>query len=137
LWRWRVEAAGPEHLTFVLRTIAWVDGHLATPAYVAQAFTGTALILLEKLSFLHTAWLVSGVALYIVIAVGAPLVYVPMVRKQMATAERFEASPDDAMTRTSYMAASARSRAFGLGIVALTVVIVLLMVVKPVLWSAG
>jgi uncharacterized membrane protein len=121
----------------VLRTVAWVDGHLATPAYVAQAFTGIALIVLEKISFLHTAWLLGGVAIYAMIAIGAPVVYVPMVRKQLALAEQLEASPGDPDRRAAYTEASARARGFGLGIVALTVVIVFLMVVKPTLWSAG
>jgi uncharacterized membrane protein len=136
-WRWRAESAGREHLTFVLRTVSWVEGHLATPAYVAQAFTGFALILLEKIRFLHTAWLLSGVAIYAVIAVGAPVVYVPLVRRQMELAERTESTPGDVATLASYRDASARSRRFGLAIVFLTIVIVYLMVAKPVMWSAG
>jgi uncharacterized membrane protein len=135
LWRRRAETAGPEHLVFVLRTVGWVDGRLATPAYVAQAVTGVALILLEGLSVLHTPWLLVGVGIYVIIAVAAPAVYVPLVRKQMALAEAMQSNPGDPRALGDYAAASARSRTVGLAIVALTIAIVYFMVVKPPLWS--
>jgi uncharacterized membrane protein len=137
LWRWRAESVGREHLAFVLRTVGWVDGHLATPAYVAQAVTGTILIFLERIRFLHAAWLLAGVVIYAVIALGAPLVYVPIVKAQLDLADRLERDPQNEQLITSYSQTSARSRRIGLAIVGLTIVIVYLMVQKPALWSAG
>ena len=35
LWAYRADKA-PEHRSYILDTISWVDGHLATPAFIAQ-----------------------------------------------------------------------------------------------------
>jgi Predicted integral membrane protein (DUF2269) len=137
LWRRRAETMAREHLVFTLETVGWVDSRIATPAYISQAVTGTVIIALTGINIFHTAWLLTGVAIYVVIAVGAPVVYVPLVRRQLELATRLEADPQDASARDAYEEASSRSRTVGLAIVALTVAVVYFMVVKPTLWSAG
>jgi uncharacterized membrane protein len=122
---------------FVLRTVSWVDRHLATPSFMVQAATGTALVLLLRLRFWHTAWLLGGVGLYALTAVFAITVYAPVIRRQIALAERAAADPADPAVEADYRRTAARARTLGLAAVALTLAIVFLMVVKPALWSAG
>ena len=121
----------------MLRGISWVDAHLATPAYMAQAITGITLILLLGTSFIHTAWLLVGVSLYVVLVLFAVIVYAPVVRSQIEGAERVAAQPSDAQASADYRAIAARARGFGILAIVLTVAIVFFMVVKPALWSVG
>lgn len=137
LWLSRAERSGPAVRAFVLRTTSWVDGHLATPAFMVQAVTGVALILLLRIRFLHTAWLLSGVSLYVVTAVFAITVYAPVVRRQIALAEHLAGRPDDPAAVEEYASVSRRARALGIAAILLTVAILVFMIVKPALWSAG
>jgi uncharacterized membrane protein len=137
LWNAQAERADPGVRAFVLRTVSWVDGHLATPAFIVQAFTGIALVLLLRLRFWHTAWLLTGVAIYVVTAIFAIMVYAPVVRRQIDLAERVAADPSDASLGTEYAAVAGRARAMGITAGVLTVAILYFMIVKPTLWSAG
>ncbi len=137
LWLFRAEKAGPRHRAFVLRTTSWVDGHLATPAFMVQAVSGVVLLLLEHLRFLHTAWLLAGVSIYVVTAVFAVTLYAPLVRRQIALAERLAEDPGNRALSADYTAVAARARAFGVTAIMLTIAILYFMIVKPVLWSAG
>jgi uncharacterized membrane protein len=134
LWTALGDRGTPAERVFAIRGIRWVDNHLATPAFVAQAITGISLILLLGISFLHTAWLLCGVALYVVLVAFAMAVYAPVVRAQAEAAERAASDPPAA---AEYAEISGRSRAFGVIALVLTVAIVYFMVVKPALWSAG
>lgn len=42
MWAARAEGTKPDVRAFVLETVSWVDGHLATPAFMIQAVTGGA-----------------------------------------------------------------------------------------------
>jgi uncharacterized membrane protein len=68
LWRRRAETMAREHLVFTLETVGWVDSRIATPAYISQAVTGTVIIALTGINIFHTAWLLTGVAIYVVIS---------------------------------------------------------------------
>jgi hypothetical protein len=70
-------------------------------------------------------------------------VYAPVLRRQVALAERLEAAGDgaggdgaggDAATATEYAAVARRSTVLGIGVTLVVVLIVVLMVVKPSLW---
>jgi uncharacterized membrane protein len=137
LWLVRAEKAGPQHRAFVLRTTSWVDGHLATPAFILQAVTGVVLVLLQRWRFFHTAWLLTGVAIYVATAVFAVTLYAPVVRRQIALAERLAEASEDQAVSVEYSVVAARARAFGIAAIVLTIAILYLMIVKPTLWSAG
>jgi len=137
MWLFRGERAGAEVRAFVLRTISWVDGRLATPAFMVQAVTGTALILLLKLRFLHTAWLLAGIGVYMLLTAFAVGVYAPTVRRQITLAERVATDPANSDLGAEYEGVASRARAFGMLAIALTLAILYFMVVKPKLWSAG
>ena len=136
-WNARAEGADPGVRAFVLRTVSWVDNHLATPAFIVQAATGIALVLLLRLRFWHTAWLLTGVAIYVVTAVFAMTVYAPAVRRQIDLAERIAANPADHGLEAEYAAVAGRARAMGITAGLLTLAILYFMIVKPTLWSAG
>jgi uncharacterized membrane protein len=137
MWLARAERMSPEMRAFVLRTTSWVDGHLATPAFIVQAFTGVALLLLLRISFIHTAWLITGVAIYVVVAIFAMTTYAPVVRRQIEVAERVAEARSDPALAEEYAVVSRRARAMGVVAVVLTVAILYFMIVKPTLWSAG
>jgi uncharacterized membrane protein len=137
MWLSRGERAGAEVRAFVLRTISWVDGRLATPAFMVQAVTGTALILFLKLRFLHTTWLLAGIGIYVVLTAFAIGVYAPTVRRQVTLAERVATEPSNRDLSTEYGGVARRARAFGMLAIALTLAILYFMIVKPSLWSSG
>ena len=137
MWLARGERMGPELRAFVLETVSWVDNHLATPAFMVQAITGTALILLLKLRFLHTAWLLTGIGVYIVTTVFAVGFYAPVIRRQIALAEQVARDPGDGAEAAEYGPVAARARWMGIVALALTMAILYFMIVKPTLWSAG
>src|SRR5437870_3845182 len=79
VWLSQGERAGPEFRAFALRSISWVDRHLATPAFMVQSLTGMALVLLLRIPFFHTGWLLAGVGIYVATAVFAVVAYAPVV----------------------------------------------------------
>jgi uncharacterized membrane protein len=134
LWAYRADKA-PEHRSYILDTISWVDGHMATPAYITQAFTGIALILVAEWDFFDTAWLLTGVILYVLTTVVAIVVYAPTVRRHRAAAAALHPSPGDAALQAAYASAAATSRTQGIVVTIMTLGIVFLMVWKPALWN--
>jgi uncharacterized membrane protein len=137
MWATLGEKAGPAQRAFAIRGINWVDSHLATPAFMAQALTGIALILLLEISFINTAWLLVGVGLYVVVMIVAVGVLVPIEKRHMDVAERSAADPGNQSLNQQYLDITAQVRKIGSTIGVLTLAIVFFMVVKPTLWSAG
>ena len=134
LWVSLAERASPGERAFTLRSISWIDRHLPTPAYMAQAVTGVFLIGLEGWSFWHTGWLVTGVAIYAALVIVAVRVYAPAFRRQRELAETVAAEPDDGRAAAAYVAAAHTSTIYGAVVTVLTIVVVFLMVWKPNLW---
>lgn len=137
MWVARADKVGPEHRSFVLQTVSWVDGHLATPAFVVQAFTGVALFLLQGRDLIQTAWLLCGVGLYVVAVAYAMGVLAPATKRTVAAAVALDAAPGDPAARRAYDAAAATNRLHGMAIGLITLGILFFMIVKPTLWSAG
>jgi uncharacterized membrane protein len=137
LWASRAAKAGSQVRTFVIDSTAWVDNHLATPAFILQAVTGITLILLQERDFFDTAWLLMGVGLYVVTFLLAVVALAPATRRQRAASVALDANPQDAEARAALERASASARTLGILLSVLTLGIVYFMVVKPELWSAG
>src|SRR5512132_1738182 len=87
LWVSLAERADASTRAFTLNSISWLDGHLPTPAYIAQAITGVFLIALQGWSFFHTGWLVAGVAIYVALTITAIAAYGPAFRRQRTLAD--------------------------------------------------
>lgn len=135
MWIALAERQAPATRAFVLGAISWVDGHLATPSYVAQAVTGVTLILIGEIDFLGTPWLVVSVGIYAAIVIVAMAAYAPTFRRQTEAARRVAEAPDDEDAAVTYAALARRSFGFGVATTVLTLVIVGLMVIKPQLWG--
>jgi uncharacterized membrane protein len=131
------ERRGPQQRAFAMAAIGWIDNHLATPAFVVQAGTGSALIFLERWTFYRTAWLISGVGLYMVVVVIAVMLYAPLVRRQRVLAEGLVEAPTDPLLNDEYGTLAGRARSVGILVAVLTIGILYFMIVKPELWSAG
>jgi hypothetical protein len=134
LWVSLAERANASTRAFTLNSISWLDGHLPTPAYIAQAITGVFLIALEGWSFFHTGWLVVGVAIYIALTITAIAAYGPAFRRQRGLADAIAADPSDVQATAAYAAAAQTSKMYGAAVTVLTVIVVFLMVWKPDLW---
>jgi len=137
LWVRRGELDGPGPRAFALRTASWIDRRLATPSYVLQAATGTALILLAERDLFGTAWLLLAVGTYVVMVLFAVGLYAPAFRRQREIAERLAERETDADLEAQYLIAGRRAARYGSAAVTLTLLILFLMVVKPGLWSSG
>jgi uncharacterized membrane protein len=132
LWTARGSAEGAAQRVFALRTVSWIDRRFTTPAYVLQAVTGVLLVALIDWDLLRQAWLEVSIGIYVLLTILAIVAFAPAHRRQTAVAERIAAGEDLEAEHTS--AATAATR-WGLVVTLLTVLIVVLMVSKPALWS--
>lgn len=107
-----------------VRGVHRLDQVLTNPAYAAILLTGILLILAEEAWPFDQPWLVAGTVLYFVSGIISFTRFVPAIRSQLAEAERDPGGP-------AYQAAARRSRLMAWLGVAIVVVIVWLMVLKP------
>jgi uncharacterized membrane protein len=136
MWIARGEREGARQRAFAVRGTTWVDDHLATPAFMAQAVTGGFLIWLARFSFIHSAWLLMGVGLYVVVTILAVALLSPTVRRRNKLAERAVDETSDAL-EAEYRRLAEQTRNIGITVAVLTIGILYFMIVKPTLWSAG
>ena len=129
-WLFRV-GNNPQALGFTLRTIKFLDDWIANPAYVLALFTGDALIRLadpaEGFSY-KTPCIVTALILYALISVLGLFVYSPLLKKQIMLAD--SVGP----TAPEYKPAADKVLYLGFALVAITLIITFLMIVKPQLW---
>jgi uncharacterized membrane protein len=119
-------AREPEHIGFVMRTIALIDSRFANPAYGLLLVTGLFMAFDAGLP-LTTLWIAGALALYALVLVLAFVVISPNFRAQLRALE--SEGPGSA----AYRAAAARGRAFGIVVSLMVLAIVVLMVTKPTL----
>ena len=115
--------AEPEHLGFALRGVKFIDDRVANPAYGVLLVTG--LIMAFTQYTIGTRWILTGLGLYIILAVTAVVRYSPTLGRQVALVEAGRADSDE------YRAADARARGVGMFLGVLLVVAVVVMVFKP------
>ena len=132
-WVRRGEADGVHGRAFALRTISWIDRRITTPAFIAQLVTGVLLVATIDLDLLRAAWLELSLGIYVLLTVLAMTVYAPSFRRQRDVAEAIAAGAGE--EEADYDAASAKATRWGVVVTLLTLVIVVLMVWKPALWS--
>jgi uncharacterized membrane protein len=132
LWTARGSAEGAAQRVFALRTVSWIDRRFTTPAYVLQAVTGVLLVALIDWDLLRQAWLEVSIGIYVLLTILAIVAFAPAHRRQTAVAERIAAGED---LEAEYASAATAATRWGLVVTLLTVLIVVLMVSKPALWS--
>jgi uncharacterized membrane protein len=117
-------ARRPETRLDVLRGIKTLDDRLANPAYVLLLLTGLAMVAIGSLS-ITTTWIAVALALYVLLVILGIGVFSPALNHQIeAVAAGEGASP-------AYAALARRTTMSGAILVAIALVIVFLMVVKP------
>jgi uncharacterized membrane protein len=131
-WLARGDASGGDERVFALETVSWIDRRVTTPAYVLQAVTGVTLVLLTDLDRFREAWLVLAIGIYVLLTVLAIVRFAPAHRRRMALAEELAAGHGDA---DAYRTAREVATRWGIVVTALTLLILVLMVWKPSLWS--
>jgi hypothetical protein len=116
-------AMEPQHLSFALRGIRFLDQRVANPAYGLLLVTGLTLIAVGKLGF--TGWIIAALILFVILIVVAVGFYSRVMNRQIEVLETAgESSP-------VYQQLAGQARLYGIvsGVIALA--IVFLMVVKP------
>jgi len=118
----------PEALPFTLRSIKLIDDRLANPAYGVLLITGLLMAYVGGLP-LTTSWLLTGLILYVAVALIGVLGYSPILRRQIEVLDR------EGHASSAYQALARRGSRIGMILAALVTVIIFLMVVKPGLWG--
>jgi uncharacterized membrane protein len=117
----------PEHRSFALRGVKFLDDRFANPAYAVLLLTGLIMVLTTPGLHLTTFWVLVALILYTTTVVLAAGVYTPTLRKQIEALETEGASSE------RYAALARRSTVSGIVLGVIVVVIVFLMVTKPTL----
>lgn len=120
----RRASAEPQHLGHVLRTVKVLDERFANPAYGLLFLLGLAMVFIGAPD-IADLWIWLAIVLLLVATVIGFAVYSPLLRRQIAAIE--SAGPESA----EYRALAGRAGGLGVLLVAIVVVIVGLMVLKP------
>jgi uncharacterized membrane protein len=115
-----------DRLVWTLNGIRRLDRLIANPGYVVLLVTGVLMVMGGAFSF-QTSWIVAALILYVAAVVVGIALYAPTIRRQLAEAER---DPESA----AYAAAARRGNLLGILTMAIVLLIVALMVLKPTLW---
>ncbi len=127
LWLPRA-AREPGHLEFALKGIKLLDDRVANPAYALLFITGVAMLYLGKLPW-TTPWLLTAIALYLIVLVLGLLGFTPLLRRQITALYAHEPQSRE------YQQLATQSRIVGIALAVCVVLIVFLMVTKPRLWG--
>jgi len=111
------------HLGFAVAGIRRLDERVTGPAYALLLVSGIVMILAEGWSITEP-WLLGGIVLYFASGFVSFFGLTPALRAQLSAAEQDTAGP-------AYTSAARRSRQMAWLVVAIVVVVVWLMVVKP------
>ena len=122
LWSVQGRRSGP-NLGFALRGIKFVDERMANPAYGALLVTG--LIMAFTSYDITRTWILIGLALFFVAAIGGGLIYSSTLKQQIALLDSKGAESPE------YHAMDARARGAGIFLAVVLVAIVFVMVFKP------
>ena len=113
----------PQHLGFVLRGIKFIDDRIANPAYGLLLLTG--LLMAFLVYSIGTTWILIGLGLFIVLAIGGGAGYSPTLKKQIDVLDC--EGPESA----EYKALDARATGIGMFLGVLAIAAVFVMVYKP------
>ena len=116
-------AMEPQHLSFALRGIEFLDQRVANPAYGLLLITGLALVLVGKWGL--KGWIVAALILFVLLIVVAVGFYSRVMNRQIQVLETAgESSPE-------YHQLAGQARLYGIASGVIALVIVFIMVVKP------
>jgi hypothetical protein len=121
---WNVRGAmEPQHLSFALRGIKFLDNRVANPAYGLLLLTGLALVVVGKWGL--PGWIIAALILFVILIVVAVGFYSRVTTRQIQVLETAgESSP-------AYQQLAGQARLYGIASLVIALVIVFVMVVKP------
>jgi hypothetical protein len=122
IWSTRAQRE-PAHLGFALRGIKFVDERVANPAYGVLFLTGL-LMAIFYVGFLHL-WVLLGIGGFVLVAALAGALYTPALKSQIRLLDT------DGHTSAAFKAAGSRAAGLGVFLVVLLIAIVFVMVFKP------
>jgi uncharacterized membrane protein len=113
----------PQHLSFALRGIKFLDNRVANPAYGLLLVTGLALVVVGKWGL--RGWIIAALILFVVLMIVAFGFYSRVTNRQILVLETSgESSP-------AYQQLAGQGRLYGIASLVIALVIVFMMVVKP------
>jgi uncharacterized membrane protein len=116
-------AMEPQHLSFALRGIKFLDNRVANPAYGLLLLTGLTLVVVGKWGL--TGWIITALILFVILIVIAVGFYSRVTTRQIQVLETAgESSP-------AYQQLAGQARLFGIISAVIALAIVFVMVVKP------
>lgn len=118
----------PEGTVYILKAIRMLDSRVAIPAYVLVLLTGLVMVLAVPFP-ITTPWILTGLALYVMIVVLGIAAYAPAFRRQMQIASH------DGIQSDTYRREARLASGFLGAVTVLAVLSVFLMVAKPPLWA--
>lgn len=113
-----------DRLIWTIEGIRRFDRAIANPTYIVLLVSGVLMVLNGAWRF-DQLWIALALVLYVFVALLGILVYAPVVRRQLAEAERDHRS-------AAYATMERRSTLLGVVTTSIVIVIVILMVTKPV-----
>ena len=122
IWQGRA-GNSPEHESFVLRGVKFLDDRVANPAYLLVLVTGL------TMAWWHwsytTHWIAAAIVLYAIMLLFGLAVYSPALTRQIETLER------DGRESAAYRTVAIRATIFGIAVMVPILAILFLMVTKP------
>lgn len=113
----------PEHESFVLRGIKFIDDRVANPCYLLLLASG---LLLAGWHWSYTThWIAAAIVLYVIVILFAFAVYSPALTRQIETLER------DGRSSAAYRAVAIQATLRGIAVMVPILGILFMMVVKP------
>jgi uncharacterized membrane protein len=124
---WNARAArDPQHVSFALKGLKFLDDRIANPAYGVLLLTGLIMVFAGNIA-LTSLWIVVALVLFIAIAVLGFVVFTPLLREQIRLADAGQS------TSPEFERLSRRSRTLGPLLGVLVILILAMMVFKPTL----
>jgi uncharacterized membrane protein len=121
---WNIRGAlEPQHLSFTLRGIRFLDNRVANPAYGLLLVTGLTLVAVGQWGL--RGWIIAALILFVILIVIAIGFYSRVTNRQIEVLETAgESSP-------AYQQLAGQARLYGIISVVIALAIVFMMVVKP------
>jgi uncharacterized membrane protein len=122
---WLARAArDPEHTAYTLRSVKFIDDHIANPAYALLLVTGLSMVVVGHLD-LTTFWIATALVLYVLAVLLGLFVFTPLFRRQVAALEA------EGPMSEAYRSLAKRARLLGILVSLDVLAIIFLMVTKP------
>jgi len=124
IWQGAIVSRAPEHEGFALRSIKFIDDHVANPCYLFLLLTGLTLQAVGHWG-LQRHWVTTAIILYVLLLIVGLVFYTPALTRQV---EMFEAARAGSL---AYRVAATRATIYGIATLPIILAIVFMMVVKP------